>query len=179
MKRKHLVVIGTAAAVAFTAYCYGKARLSIPPGAKAVTDFDMRKYLGTWHEIARFDYRFEKDMEKVTATYSLKDNGDIKVDNRGFDTAKNKWKQSIGVAKFIGSDHVGRIKVSFFKPFYSSYNVLSIDEDYQYALVVGNSKEYLWFLSREKTMPGHIKEKYLEIARGLGCETHKLIWVVQ
>lgn len=179
MKRKQLVVIGATTALALIAFYYGKSKLGIPRGAKTITDFDVKKYLGSWHEIARFDYRFEKDMERVTATYSLKDDGDIKVDNRGFDTVEGQWKQSIGVAKFIGRTQEGRIKVSFFKPFYSSYNILSIDENYKYALVVGHSKAYLWFLSREKTMPQHIKEKYLDIARALGCKTDKLIWVVQ
>lgn len=75
---------------------------SIPEGAVAIRPFDKEKYLGKWYEIARMDFRFERNLNNVTATYSLKDNGSIKVDNRGFDYLTKEWKQAIGKAKFAG-----------------------------------------------------------------------------
>lgn len=150
--------------------------VSIPKGATAVSPFDKDKYLGTWYEIARFDFKFEKNLDNVTATYSLMNNGLIKVDNKGYNYVKDKWKQSIGKAKFVKSDDLGRLKVSFFGPFYAGYNVIAIDKNYQYALIAGNNLNYLWILSRTKTIPESVKKDYLEKARAIGFDTDKLVW---
>ncbi len=150
-----------------------------PKGVEAVKNFDQAKYLGTWYEIARLDYKWEKNMDHVTATYSLKENGTIKVDNKGFDVKKNKWKQSVGKAKPVKDATEGRLKVSFFGPFYAGYNVVAIDKDYKYALVIGGSTDYMWILSREKTIPEEIKQQYTAKAKDLGVKINELIWVNQ
>jgi apolipoprotein D and lipocalin family protein len=150
---------------------------TIPPGANAVSPFQKEKYLGTWYEIARFDFTFEKNLNNTTATYSLKENGAIKVDNKGYNYKTNQWQQSVGEARFIKDDSVAMLKVSFFKPFYGGYNVIAIDPDYKYALVLGSSVKYLWILSREKTIPEDIRKNYLAIASKIGCKTDELIWV--
>ena len=150
---------------------------TIPKRAKAVKPFDKEKYLGTWYEIARFDYRFERNLNNVTATYSLKPDGTIKVDNKGYDYKNNKWKENIGKAKPADATGEAKLKVSFFGPFYAGYNVIAIDKDYKYALIAGESLDYLWLLSRETTMPDDVKEHYLKIAEGIGYKTQKLIWV--
>jgi apolipoprotein D and lipocalin family protein len=149
----------------------------IPEGAVAVRPFDKERYLGKWYEMARFDYRFERDLNNVTATYSLNDNGMIRVDNKGYNVKEGKWKQSIGKATFAGRSDEGRLKVSFFGPFYSGYNVLAVDEHYRYALVAGRNLDYLWILSREKSIPELVKEEYLKMAQELGYDTNKLVWV--
>lgn len=151
--------------------------VGIPKGATAVQNFNAKKYLGKWYEVARFDYRFEKNLNNVTATYSMKDNGSIKVDNRGYDYIKNKWKESIGEAKFVENDKIAKLKVSFFKPFWGGYNVIDIDDDYKYALIAGSNLDYLWILSREKTIPDSYKDRFLEKAKKLGYKTESLIWV--
>lgn len=151
--------------------------VSIPKGATAVKPFDKSKYLGKWYEIARFDYRFEKNMNSVTATYSLRKDGAIKVDNRGYDYKKDKWKESTGKAKFVNQPDEARLKVSFFGPFYAGYNVIAIDNDYKYALVAGRNLDYLWILSREKTIPDSIKDKYVQKGTELGYKVENLIWV--
>ncbi|MBS1528058.1 MAG: lipocalin family protein [Bacteroidetes bacterium] len=153
--------------------------VAIPKGAKAVTPFDKNKYLGTWYEIARMDFKFEKGLERVTATYSLIDENTIRVDNKGYSTKEQEWKESIGKAKLAGDPSEGRLKVSFFGPFYAGYNIIAIDPDYRYALIAGNNLNYLWLLSREKTMPKEIKESYLKQARALGYDTGKLVWTNQ
>ncbi|OMP78576.1 MULTISPECIES: lipocalin family protein [unclassified Chitinophaga] len=150
--------------------------VSIPRGAKAVSPFDAEKYLGKWYEIARLDYKFEKNLNNVTATYSKNENGSIRVDNKGFNYQSQEWKESVGKARFVNSPEEGRLKVSFFGPFYAGYNVIALDADYQYALVAGDNLNYMWILSRETTIPDHIKENYLEIARQIGFDTSKLIW---
>ncbi len=152
---------------------------TIPKGVKAVKPFDPAKYMGRWYEIARMDFRFERNLEQVTATYTLQENGIIRVDNRGYDTVQRKWKQSIGRAKASGTLDEGKLKVSFFGPFYAGYNVIAIDPDYQYALIAGKNRKYLWLLSRQKTVPEEIRESYLRLASQYGYNTKLLVWPTQ
>ena len=150
---------------------------SLLKGVKTIQDFDKDKYLGSWYEIARLDFVFEKNLNNTTAEYSLNEDGSIKVVNRGYNFIKNKYVASTGKVKFAGDSNEGKLKVSFFGPFYSGYNIIALDSDYRYALVAGESLKYLWLLSREKTMPNNIKEAYLKTAEDLGYNTSELIWV--
>ena len=150
---------------------------TIPKGATAIKSFEKEKYLGKWFEIARFDFRFEKGLNNTTAEYSLNSNGTIKVVNRGYNYEKKIWKEATGKAKFVGNEKVAMLKVSFFGPFYAGYNVIAIDPEYKYALVSGSSFDYLWILSREKTIPAEIKSLYLEKAEKLGYKVSNLLWI--
>ena len=165
------------ALLTFTAVITFYSCATIPENATAVQPFYKEKYLGKWYEIARIDFKFEKDLNNTTAEYSLMENGKIKVDNKGYNVKEKKWTQAIGKAKFVGEEDVAMLKVSFFGPFYSGYNVIAIDEDYKYALVAGKNEKYLWILSRETTIPEEIKKNYLEIATKSGYNTSDLIWV--
>ncbi len=149
----------------------------IPERATAVSPFDSKKYLGKWYEIARIDFKFEENLNNTTAEYSMNDDGSIQVLNQGYNTKKDEWEQAKGKAKFVDSDSVARLKVSFFGPFYSGYNVIALDEDYRYALVAGESLDYLWILSRDTTIPQEVKEEYLQIAKTVGYDTDRLLWV--
>ncbi len=152
---------------------------SIPKGAVAVRPFDVEKYLGQWYEIARMDFRFERNLNQVTATYTKNEDGTIKVDNRGYNYVTNEWKQAIGKAKLVGEPDEARLKVSFFGPFYSGYNVVALDDQYRHALVAGKNLQYLWILSRDRNLPGDIRQSYLNKAQELGFNTDALIWTVQ
>jgi len=156
---------------------YNSCSAGIPKGAKAVNNFDAKKYLGRWYEIARFDYRFEKNMDNVTAEYSENPNGTIRVSNKGYDYIKKEWKESVGEAKFVKDKTDARLKVSFFKPIWAGYNVIDIDENYQYALVAGSSLKYLWILSRTTTLPESMRQRFIEKAKRIGYNTDELIWV--
>jgi len=149
---------------------------TIPKGAVAVKPFDKSKYLGQWYEIARMDFRFERNLNNVTATYSVKDDGNIKVVNRGFDYINKKWTQATGKAKLAGKPDEAKLKVSFFGPFYAEYNVIALDSEYKYALVAGKNLKYLWILCRETTLPENVRQQYLNIARDLGYNISALIW---
>jgi apolipoprotein D and lipocalin family protein len=175
MKNK-ILALGSAALLTVTLVILNSCS-SIPKGAKAVQNFDKKKYLGKWFEIARLDFVFEKNLSNTTAEYSLNDDGSIRVVNTGYNYIKNKSVESIGKAKFVGNANEGKLKVSFFGPFYSGYNVLALDADYKYALVVGKNLKFMWLLSRDKTMPDHIKKDYLKIAKDLDFDTSALIWV--
>ena len=150
---------------------------TIPNGAVAVKHFKKERYLGKWYEIARIDFKYERDLNNTTAAYSLNDNGTIKVDNQGYNTKKGIWDQAIGKAKFVGDENIAMLKVSFFGPFYSGYNVIAIDDEYRYALIAGKSLKYLWILSRETNIPVEIKDKFLKIAEEIGYNTTDLLWV--
>ncbi|BDX38725.1 outer membrane lipoprotein Blc [Tenuifilaceae bacterium CYCD] len=151
---------------------------TIPKGVMAVKPFEKERYLGKWYEIARIDFKYEKDLNNTTAEYSLNDNGTIKVTNKGYNTKTGAWKQAIGKAKFVENDTVGMLKVSFFCPFYSGYNVIAIDPEYRYALIAGASYRYLWILSRETSIPDEVKNEYIKIAEGFGYNTSELLWIV-
>lgn len=174
MKNKYIAPILIGAGIAFV---LASCKSTIPKKAVAVTNFDKAKYLGKWFEIARLDYKWEKNLNNVTAEYSLKDDGTIKVDNRGYNVKKDKWEESIGKAKFVKKDNVGMLKVSFFGPFYAGYNVIAVDPDYKYALVAGESLKYMWILSREKTIPESVKADYLIKAQEIGYTISDLVWV--
>jgi apolipoprotein D and lipocalin family protein len=173
MKQKNIIF-----SLLLIVFMFGlKSCATIPKNATVVNSFDKDKYLGKWYEIARLDFTFERNLDNTTATYSLNDNGTIKVDNQGYNTVKNKWQQATGKAKFVGEDSTAMLKVSFFGPFYAGYNVIAIDDDYKYALVAGESLKYLWILSREKTIPDDVKTNYLAIAKKAGYDTSQLLWI--
>ncbi|MBE9600186.1 lipocalin family protein [Pedobacter sp. MC2016-24] len=176
MKKIDKIYVALAVGVVAATVISSCAAVSIPKGAKAVEPFNKDKYLGKWYEIARLDFKYERGLSQVTAHYSLNDDGTIRVDNKGYNAVKNEWKQSIGKAKFVGKTDVGRLKVSFFGPFYAGYNVIAIDDEYQYALVAGNNLKYLWILSRTKTIPEAVKINYLQKAKNLGYDTDALVW---
>jgi len=143
---------------------------------KAVTGFELDKYLGTWYEIARLDHSFERGLDKVYAEYSLREDGGLKVINHGFDTKKQKWNEAVGKAYFVETPDVGRLKVSFFGPFYGAYTIVELDKtSYSYALVTGGD-DYLWILSRTPQMSYIVKQHLIAKAKALGFETNKLIY---
>lgn len=152
---------------------------TIPKGVSAVKPFSMTHYLGKWYEIARMDYSHEKNLEQVTAEYSMNVDGTIKVVNKGYNTEKGEWEEATGKAKHADDSRDGRLKVSFFGPFYDGYNVIAIDPEYKNALVIGKNHNYMWLLSRDKSMPEDIKEQFLFKARKMGFDTSKLTWTKQ
>lgn len=154
--------------------------LGYPGTVKPVTNFELNKYLGTWYEIARLDHSFERGLEKVSAEYSLREEGGVKVRNIGFSREKNQWSEAVGKAFFVRGPDEGYLKVSFFGPFYGSYVVFELDtENYQYAFVASSSDSYLWFLSRTPTVGDELKEKFKKRAEESGFDTRDLIWVNQ
>ncbi len=150
---------------------------SIPKDIEPVSPFEINRYLGKWYEIARFDFRFEKGLNNTTAEYSLREDGKVKVINRGYNYEKKEWSQAEGKAKFVKDKKTAMLKVSFFGPFYGGYNVIALDKEYKYSLVCGGSRDYLWILSREKTIPEEIKKQYLEKAKKLGFNINNLLWI--
>jgi apolipoprotein D and lipocalin family protein len=157
----------------------------VPQGVTTIKSFDANQYLGTWYEIARLDHSFERDLEKVTATYSLREDGGIKVINKGFNTKTKEWKEAEGKAYFIDpanadKTNTGRLKVSFFGPFYGAYNIIELDQPYyNYVMLCGPDKSYFWILSRTPQLAYPIKQELISRAKALGFDTNQLIYPVQ
>jgi apolipoprotein D and lipocalin family protein len=153
---------------------------SLPKGIDPVEGFELNRYLGKWYEIARLDHSFERGLDKVTAEYSMRDDGGVKVVNRGYSRKKTEWNEAEGKAYFVRDSAEGYLKVSFFGPFYGSYVIFELDEEnYSYAFVAGPDKSYLWFLSRTPTVSDDLVRKFIEKAGELGFDTDKLILVDQ
>jgi len=170
----------TLASLLFTLLVLISGCTGIPENVSPVSGFDVNRYLGTWYEIARLDHSFERGLEQVTAEYSLRDDGGIRVVNQGYDRKNQRWKRAEGKAYFIGESDVGRLKVSFFGPFYGGYNIIDLDQQsYRYALVSGPDTSYLWILARQPQLDNSITERLLAKASGLGFDTSQLIFVEQ
>ena len=150
-----------------------------PPGVTVVKPFEAQRYLGTWYEIARLDHRFERGLQRVTATYSMMDDGGIQVINKGYNPDRGMWQQVIGQAYFTGESNRAALKVSFFGPFYGGYNVIALDKEYRHALVCGPDRDYLWILARTPTISAEMKQQMLDVATRQGFDVTKLIWVEQ
>lgn len=154
--------------------------VGIPKDLRPVQGFEVQRYLGQWYEVARLDHSFERGLSNVTATYTLRPDGGLKVVNRGYSTATSAWKVAEGKAFFVSDPRQGHLKVSFFGPFYGSYVVFDLDQTgYQYALVAGPNKSYLWLLSRTPTLEPGIQSALLAKAKALGFATEKIILVDQ
>ena len=152
--------------------------MSIPDSVTPVSNFKSDRYLGTWYEIARLDHSFEKGLEKVTANYSYRKDGGIKVVNRGFDSRKDKWKEAIGKAYFVEASNIGRLKVSFFGPFYGGYNIIELDQkDYSWSVVCGPNKSYLWILARTPHLDKSIIDELILKLKSYDFNTNKLIFI--
>lgn len=149
-----------------------------PPGVAPVKGFDLNRYLGTWYEIVRLDHSFERGLDNVSATYTLREDGGVDVLNKGYKPAAKQWKQARGKAYFAGDTNTASLKVSFFGPFYGGYNVMALDKkDYSYAMVCGPSTNYLWVLARTTTLPEETLTRLLTQAAEAGFPTSSIIRV--
>jgi apolipoprotein D and lipocalin family protein len=152
--------------------------VGVPDRVRPVDEFQVEKYLGKWYEIARLDHSFERGLTNVTAEYDVREDGGLRVVNRGYSAQGSKWKEAVGKAYFVNDPHQGFLKVSFFGPFYGSYIVLDLDhEGYQYSLVCGPNTSYLWILSRSPKLDDALINTLVAKAASLGFDTSKLIYI--
>ncbi len=152
----------------------------LPEGVAPVGDFELNRYLGTCYEIARLDHSFERGLSRVSAVYSARDDGGVEVVNRGFDEGSGEWKEVKGKGYFVEGPHTARLKVSFFGPFYGTYNVIRLDRGrYAYSMVCGADRSTLWILSRSRTLDRKILRDLVQYAKDLRFDTEGLIFVDQ
>jgi lipocalin len=163
---------------AATAYAADRDRTKLLPPVEGV---DINRYLGVWYEIARLPHRFEKDLVGATATYTLKPNGEIDVLNQGYKgTLQGELKKAKGRARIPDPNRTGLLKVSFFWFFWADYKIIALDkENYRYALVTSNSKNYLWLLCRTPQLEDSIYTRLMDFAEEKGFDLSKVIKVQQ
>lgn len=178
MKTRDKALIAGAATAGIAGLVYALWPKKRVPKSAVVSNFDKARYMGLWHEVARLPNGIEKHLSDLTETYSANADGTIAVKTRAYHTAKNKVVEADGVAKFIGRETNGALKVAYFVPVYLDYYVLDIDENYYYALVSGSSFDYLWILSREENIPDEIGRRFLDKAVSLGFDISKLEWMI-
>lgn len=151
-----------------------------PQDLTTVKEVNLQKYAGTWYEIARLPNRFEKGLTCITATYNLKENGEIEVLNQGHLLENtNKKSQAKGKAWVPNANYPGRLKVQFFWPFAGDYYIIHLDKDYQYVLVGSPNRKFLWVLSKTKQLDETIYLKLIDIAKEQGFDVSTLIKVEQ
>jgi lipocalin len=145
-----------------------------------VANFNLESYLGQWYEIARYDHSFERGLVGVTATYSIRPDGKIKVVNAGYkNSLTGKRSEAIGKAKVPNPAEPAKLKVAFFWFFYADYFVIELDPNYQWAAVGSSSNDYLWILSRTPQMDKAFYNDILQRLTKRGYDTQKLILVTQ
>lgn len=146
-----------------------------------VDKLELQKYLGTWYEIARFDHRFERGLVGVTANYSIRPDGKIKVLNSGYrNTLDGEFSTAEGKAKIPNPDtEPSKLKVSFFWIFYGDYFVLELDDTYQWAVIGSSTDNYLWILCRTPQMDETVYKSLLDKIEKRGYDVSKLIKVEQ
>ncbi len=146
--------------------------VAVPQPAKPV---ELSKYLGRWYELARYTHPFEEGCEAVTADYSLREDGMLKVINRCHQgSPKGELSEATGKAKIVEGSKGAKLRVSFFGPFYGNYWVLDRADDYAWSIVGEPSGKYLWILTRKATPTAKEKAALVARVKALGYNTEML-----
>lgn len=149
----------------------------IPKAIQPVNNFELNRYLGSWYEIARLDHRFERGLSDIRAEYSLREDGGVTVINSGYDAERAGRHSAEGRAYFIDQPTVGRLKVSFWGPFYGAYNIFALDTvGYEWVMICGPDLDYLWILSRTPRLDEATLQALIQQAKTLGFATEQLIF---
>lgn|SRR5690606_3031411 len=151
----------------------------IPANVTPVENFDAEKYLGTWYEVGRVDNRFERGLIKTKAEYTLNEDGSINVLNSGFNPSKGRYTHASGTALFVRGRGTGALKVSFFGPFFGGYNIVALDDDYRWSIVIGSSPNYFWVLSRDPLLSPDLRDRAITVAMQHGIPPARINWVTQ
>lgn len=142
---------------------------AVPQPAKPV---ELDRYLGAWHELARYENAFERGLEAVTAEYRRLDGGLIEVINTGREGGPaGPAKVARGRARVVEGSRGAKLKVSFFGPlFLGDYWVLDHADDYAWSIVGEPSGRFLWLLTRGADPGGAVREAVEARARELGYD---------
>lgn len=170
MRRRNAIVLGGLIGAAT-----GLMIASSEPPLETVRHVDLNRYAGRWFEIARYPNRFERKCDRdVTAEYSFKENGDIRVVN-SCTTPAGKITKSVGTAKVVDPSTNAKLKVAFFWPFYGKYWIIDLGDEYEYAVVGEPSRDYLWILSRSPVMQDSVYQNILRQLPAKGYDPQKLV----
>jgi apolipoprotein D and lipocalin family protein len=154
-------------------------RLGLPP-LETVKHVELSRYLGTWYEIASFPQSFQRGCTATTATYALRDDGQIDVLNRcRKDALDGEEKSAKGRARVVDPASNAKLEVSFFRPFWGDYWIIDLDPGYRFAVVGHPGRDYLWILARAPAMDEATLEGILGRLRAQGYQTSRLVRTLQ
>jgi apolipoprotein D and lipocalin family protein len=149
-------------------------RLALPP-LKTVAHVDLKRYLGTWYEIARVPHRFQRGCTATTATYTLRPDGQIAVLNRcRKGSPDGELAEARGRARVVDRQSNAKLEVTFFWPFWGDYWIIDLAPDYSHAVVGHPGRDYLWILAREPTLPAATYDAILERLVAQGYDVRRL-----
>ena len=151
--------------------------VEVPEGVTPVKKFKVKKFMGTWYEVARLDHRFERGMNSVIANYSIDREGVITIKNSGYMVRQRQWRYSEAKATLVDKTNTGFLKVSYIWPFYDPYVIFKVEPDYDYAFVCGRDRSFLWLLSRTEYVDQEVIDEFEEEAKKLGFDISELIYV--
>jgi apolipoprotein D and lipocalin family protein len=161
--------------VLFSSSCATMNRNTIKP-LETVNFVDLSRYVGQWHEIARYPHRFQEGCVGSRATYSLRDDGKINVVNECFEKlSSGKIRSAKGRAWVVDNETNAKLKVSFFWPFAGDYWIIDLGRDYEYAVVGHPERKYLWILARSPQMDEATYRSILKRLQEQEYDTTKLI----
>ena len=152
------------------------AKKSLEIDVTTVKQLNLKRFMGKWYEIARYNHWFEKGMTHVIAEYSMQPDGKIRVVNKGIKNGKPK--EITGKARQPHpKEYPGRLEVSFFLWFYGDYYIMELDKDYQYVVIGSSTDKYLWIMSRTPQLPEETLQRILSMLERRGYDVSKLIMV--
>ncbi len=173
------VVVGLSA---LAVYWWATARpRKVLPAAQIepIADFDVERFVGDWYEIARMERGIGKPLTRSRVEYESRDDGSLHITSRGFHTGTNRWVESTGIARFVGSPNFGAMKASFFGPFFEGYHIVAIDPEYRWAMIMGDTTESFKLLSRTPVMDGVTADRLVHQAELMGVHADRIHWVMQ
>jgi apolipoprotein D and lipocalin family protein len=143
---------------------------------EVVPHVEVERYLGTWYEIATIPQRFQKGCVGVTAEYTLLEDGDIRVVNtcrQG--TLEGEVRRVVGRARVVDKASNAKLKVRFFWPFWGSYWIIGLGDDYEWAVVGHPNRKYLWILSRSPAIADTLYEEVLKLVADKGYDLSRIV----
>jgi apolipoprotein D and lipocalin family protein len=169
------IIIAIIAVIAIASLCSGCLKPSSSSTLKTVAHVELSRYVGTWHEIARYPNSFQKSCAGSTATYTLREDGEIDVVNRCRDLRDGSLREAKGRAWVVDPTSNARLKVSFFWPFRGDYWIIDLGNDYEFAVVGAPSRKYLWVLSRTPIMEDDVFNGIMERIEQQGFERDRVV----
>ncbi|MBR8145656.1 lipocalin family protein [Burkholderia sp. AU19243] len=171
-------IVFVAGAALLLAGCAGVAggpsgNAHVPQPARTV---DLDRYVGRWYEFARYENRFERGCEGVTADYAKREDGLVSVRNTCREgSPEGRARSSDGRARTVPGSGDAKLEVSFFGPFFfGDYWILDHADDYSWSIVGEPSGRFLWILTRDAKPSAERAAALVERVRSLGYDTAML-----
>lgn len=169
--------IGVVGVVALAAAGCAVFTVSKHPPLETVPSVDIPRYMGVWHEVAKYPNRFQKGCFGASATYTLRPDGAVDVVNRCRDGSfDGPVREARGKAVVVDGTTNAKLSVTFFWPFSGDYQIIALGDSYEYAVVGEPSRKYLWILAREARMEAARYASIIEILRRNGYDPSRLEW---